>query len=189
MIITSGLPGNSSELQLEPFVIDDRGLWFDGKDDIARFSGLILHHTFSLEAWIRPHGDGAIFGVGEASHYEYSRVYYWGIEGGKILFSDLHYEEEFVCDSDLVNFYWTHVALTVQWFNEFKINEIMLWESNIVKGSHISHHMILGFPADIKQETTLGTVEDSGIFILPYRGYIFTFNVYNHALRTFQDAI
>ena len=147
--VHSGLPGDL-ELMLEPFVIDDRGLWFDGKDDMARFDGLILNHTFSIEAWIRPHGDGAIFGVGDASHYEYSRVYYWGIEEGKILFSDLHYDEDYASENDLINFYWTHVALTVQWFNEFKINEIMLWESNLVKGSHISHHMILGYPSDIK---------------------------------------
>jgi hypothetical protein len=38
----------------------ERGLYFDGTD-YMRFSSVMLHHTFSIEMWIRPDAPGVLF--------------------------------------------------------------------------------------------------------------------------------
>jgi hypothetical protein len=119
---------NHPDLALDPFVIDDRGLWFDGKDDMAEIKGLRLHHSFTLDAWIRPHGDGTIFGAGNTVHaFEYRRVYQWAIEENKLFWGDLEYSDVFFADTEITNFYWTHVAVTATWRNETKTTDIALW--------------------------------------------------------------
>jgi hypothetical protein len=116
-------------------------------------------------------------------------VYYWGIEASRLFWADMYFDETFYCESDLVSFYWTHVAVTVTWHNDEKVSAIKLWAQNDIIGQFTSHHMVLGFPGGIRQEITLGTVEDEGIFIMPYRGYIFTFNIYNKAVANFGYEI
>jgi hypothetical protein len=49
--------GGNSEVTTdsdEPVPIFKRGLWFDGVNDFLKVINFSMHHTFTIEQWIRP---------------------------------------------------------------------------------------------------------------------------------------
>ena len=45
----------------EPFILADRGAWFDGKYDLMTFTRLIPVPTPSWRFWAKPHSDGTLY--------------------------------------------------------------------------------------------------------------------------------
>jgi hypothetical protein len=46
----------------DPYITDDRGLWFDGKYTFLTIENLALHHSCTVELWIKAHcSDGTLF--------------------------------------------------------------------------------------------------------------------------------
>jgi hypothetical protein len=44
----------------DPYAVDDRGLWFDGRYNYLTISGLVFGPYQTSIFWIKPHGDGVI---------------------------------------------------------------------------------------------------------------------------------
>lgn len=61
----------------DPYLIDDRGLWFDGKYDFIVIKGLKVHHKFAMSQWVKPHGSGTLFSVSRLNDYE--KEEYWSV--------------------------------------------------------------------------------------------------------------
>ena len=49
----------------DPRPIFKRGLWFDG-DDFLNVTGLVLNHSFTIRAWVRPSSDGNLLSVNQS---------------------------------------------------------------------------------------------------------------------------
>lgn len=45
----------------EPYLVDDRGLLFDGINDYMTVKGLIVHHTFAMTFWMNPTTSGTLY--------------------------------------------------------------------------------------------------------------------------------
>lgn len=54
----------------DPYLIDDRGLWFDGKYDFIIITGLKVHTKFAMSQWAKPHGSGTLFSVSRLHDYD-----------------------------------------------------------------------------------------------------------------------
>lgn len=73
----------------DPFVSQDRGLWFDGMYSYATFEGLIVPANFELRMWIRAHGDGALFSSNRKVDDRSSEKFFaLLIDNGKLTFAD-----------------------------------------------------------------------------------------------------
>jgi hypothetical protein len=76
--------GGAREITVEyddPIVLDDRGLWFNGKAHYLSVRGLTLNHSFVMSAWLRPHGAGTLISTSsvKSNAYDYERSLYWSI--------------------------------------------------------------------------------------------------------------
>ena len=68
-----------------PYIIDDRGLWFDGKTNLAQFEGFTLHHTFTFDTWAKPHANGCFLSISNVSIPKGAYLA-WCIEDTKMVF-------------------------------------------------------------------------------------------------------
>lgn len=55
----------------DPYLSDDRGLLFDGKNDYVSVSGLMLNTSYTVSMWINPNGDGTLFNSSSRSSGEF----------------------------------------------------------------------------------------------------------------------
>jgi hypothetical protein len=45
----------------DPYLTDDRGLYFDGINDFATVRGLLIHDNFTISMWINPESSGTLY--------------------------------------------------------------------------------------------------------------------------------
>jgi hypothetical protein len=93
---TVNLYGGSSKtktvLDVDPYWFDDRGLFFDGKTNYMTSEMLVLHHSFTLAAWVRPYGSGAIYsGSKDFAEDSVERSMHWGINHDRMEFEHRQY--------------------------------------------------------------------------------------------------
>jgi len=59
----------------DPYITDDRGLWFDGKYTFLTLERLVLHHSTTLEMWIKAHcSDGTLFSSSRGTEHVQSNT-------------------------------------------------------------------------------------------------------------------
>jgi len=83
--------GGASELTIQkddPYAFDDRGLYFDGKYDYLTVKMLTLHNTFTLSAWIKPHGSGSLYSSVRNYGGDIEHSFNWGISERRLEFED-----------------------------------------------------------------------------------------------------
>lgn len=68
----------------DPYLIDDRGLWFDGKYDFIVIHGLKVHTKFAMSQWAKPHGSGTLFSVSRLHDYEKEQYWAVSVKGRKL---------------------------------------------------------------------------------------------------------
>jgi hypothetical protein len=55
----------------DPYLVDDRGVYFDGINDFLTIHDLIVHHTFAMTFWMKPESSGTLYSssmVGDHAH-------------------------------------------------------------------------------------------------------------------------
>lgn len=86
------LYGGANETKIatdyDPYLTDDRGLYFDGKGNYLTAKMLTLHHTFTINTWIRPYGNGAIFSSSKNFDSAWNKSIHWGITENRMEFED-----------------------------------------------------------------------------------------------------
>lgn len=101
----------------DPYLTDDRGLWFDGKSNYMTSQMLSLHHTFTINTWIRPYGSGAIFSSSKNFDAEWNKSLHWGITENRMEFEDRDNYFYFKTERESVDRYiWQNLAITSEWF-------------------------------------------------------------------------
>jgi hypothetical protein len=72
----------------DPFLTADRGLWFDGRYNYMSIEGLLLSHTWSIEAWTNPITSGTLFSTSRIHEHNSQIIAHIGFLGGKLEFED-----------------------------------------------------------------------------------------------------
>ena len=97
----------------DPYLSDDRGLYFDGKNDFVTLEGLMLNNNFTFAMWVKPHGDGTLFATADKNGPGY---YSFGISGYRMKFTDGFHDDTWVTDVEPVDlFLWQNLSLTFTW--------------------------------------------------------------------------
>lgn len=107
----------------DPIPIENRGLWFDGCNAYQRVLGLTLHHSFSLEFWVKNHKaqyyESNLFGTyATADANCYTSVVRFSIYDECLIFKDFR-NNIFVSSENAPNKVrekvWAHAGINVCW--------------------------------------------------------------------------
>ena len=66
----------------DPYIMDTRGLWFDGMHQFLTVKNLLINHSFKISSWVKPHGHGTIFSTTNVNETngKYNRSLFWGMD-------------------------------------------------------------------------------------------------------------
>lgn len=78
--VFGGIDQEPGELE-EPFIFEDRGVWFDGKYDLMTFVLLQMPSFLTYNFWTKVHSDGVLF-AGNMAHESSQGGYYMGVNDG-----------------------------------------------------------------------------------------------------------
>lgn len=67
-----------------PFGHNRRGLWFDGKYSVLITEGLTLYHTGTLELWVNPESEGALYSSSKSK----AESWHFGIDNDRLEFEN-----------------------------------------------------------------------------------------------------
>jgi hypothetical protein len=88
----------------DPYVVDDRGLFFDGRNDYATIQGLVLNQSYTYTLWVKPHGDGTL--VTSASR-ESGGYYAFGLSAFRTRYEDSFNGFSWMASTEFVeNYVW-----------------------------------------------------------------------------------
>jgi hypothetical protein len=65
-------------------LLDDRGLWFDGKYDFLLINNMTIRPLFGFSMWIRPQGSGTLYSVSRLNDPEKEDYFALGIKGYRL---------------------------------------------------------------------------------------------------------
>jgi hypothetical protein len=111
--------GGSREVAVEsddPLILEDRGLWFNGKHHYLSVRGLTFNHSFSLSSWLKPHGTGNLMSSSSVKQnaYDYERSLYWSIGAFSFEWADT-YHHKFTNFNAVELYEWQHAAIILTW--------------------------------------------------------------------------
>ena len=180
----------------DPYLSDDRGLYFDGKNDYVSLEGLMLNSSFTFALWVKPHGSGTLFTSADKNGPGY---YSFGISGYRLKFNDGFHDDTWLSTVEPVDlFLWQNLAVTFEW-NAGSVDEV---DSSIIgaannasytkNGAQISTYTfnyIFQDRPDFDYHHLLGANESMGSLSQYYTGYIYNIRVTNFAVTNFDDYI
>ena len=101
----------------------------------------------------------------------------------------MRFGNDFRPEHKLIEFYWTHIALTIKWENEQHVSTITLWHENESIAVFTDRHLMISF-SKLQTHTNIGgTVNQYNDIDSPYRGFIYTFRLFNYQVSEFSDVI
>jgi len=169
----------------DPFLTEDRGLWFDGKLQYLTVRGFTMHHSSTLDFWIKPHGYGTVFSAARVDDEGCDLGYELAIQGGKAKFSDKTNEYHVESEGNL-NFYeWIHLALTLDWNNSSATTDVNMFMNNESIAYAAISTMVLDVP-DGTARHILGAGERYSEICDNYRGFMWSFTAHNFPLTSFS---
>lgn len=151
----------------DPYAVDDRGLWFDGRYSYLTIKGLILYPTHSNIFWLKPHGDGTIF---SSNLVDGSDNYIVSVMGQRLTVEMTMNKYKFAPGTDFITtFVWQLLGVSAHYdeatdhteftFNRdnqdivhsnepVNLNHAILdrpgWESNKIIGGYLHHDNLRG---------------------------------------------
>jgi len=184
--------GGDSEDQssADPYAVDDRGLWFDGRYSYLTIKGLILYPTHTNIFWMKPHGDGTLF---SNNAYDGSDSYVLSIMGQRMTVETTANKFKFAPDVDFITtFVWQLTSVAAIYDEDIDHTEFSIFRD----GAAIVHsnepvnlgHAILDRPGWETNKIIGGYLHHDNLRGM-YTGYIFQFRVTSSSVEDYSDLI
>jgi hypothetical protein len=161
----------------DPFISSDRGAWFDGMYTYATFENLILPESFEIRAWIRAHGDGALFSSSSSDDDRSAEKFIaLLIDNGTLTFVDTQSGIYFEAAQKVKNYWWHYVEVHVSFVLltgttvQFVIDSVPETTSLAVNERVVDNH-------DGKSVHRMGVMEFREHNENYYKGYIWSFEL------------
>jgi hypothetical protein len=165
-------------------MVDDRGLLFDGINDYATMEGLLLNQSYTLNFWIKPHGDGTLFASTDrksAGHYSF------GISGFRTRYEDSFNDVVWTAGAELIeNYTWQNVAISADWATGH--TELKVYKNGYFVDSTTTAFATLD-RQDYEYHHLLGANAKGGNLYDFYAGFIWSFRASNRAVANFNDVV
>jgi hypothetical protein len=120
----------------DPYPTDDRGLWFDGKYTFLTLEQMVLHHSSTVEIWLKAHcSDGTLFSSTRVNDVIWrDSNFHISISDGHLEFADTFRYIQLQDDAILDVYFWIHVAYTLEWNQTSGLTRVALFSNaSIVK--------------------------------------------------------
>ncbi|MEE4247710.1 MAG: hypothetical protein V2I33_20090 [Kangiellaceae bacterium] len=100
----------------DPYLIEERGLWFDGNRQFLTIKSLVINHDFTMSMWIKPHGSGAIFSSSDEMEktYKFNRSLHLSVQAYSFEWAD-NYHNDYQHFGSVSLYEWQHIALSAKW--------------------------------------------------------------------------
>jgi hypothetical protein len=122
----------------DPYAVDDRGLWFDGRYSYLTIKGLTLFVTNTNIFWTKPHGDGTLFSNTIINGRYGHDIYIISIKGTSIQIDLTGPNWTFLPDADIVtSFLWQNLAVSAKWDEDLNETEFKIYRDNAILASAI----------------------------------------------------
>lgn len=171
----------------DPYLIDDRGLWFDGKYDFIIVKGLKVHTKFSTSQWVKPHGSGTLFSVSQLEDYETEQYWAISIKGRKLQFKNTFKDYQFTTANDEVEYYaWQHVGFsTVPQADEQGAITNSFYVNGGLCDTAVTETFYQSIVSDVTDDymTLIGGYERANVIRGLYQG-----NIYNFFMESNQSS-
>jgi len=115
----------------DPFILDDRGLWFNGTSHYLSVRGLTLNHSMALSSWLKPFGAGTLISTSSVkqSAYDYERSLFWSLGAYSFEWGDTYHHSH--TNFNAVNLYeWQHSSVELIW-EQGNQHTIMTFSKNL----------------------------------------------------------
>ena len=179
----------SAEIEeYDPYIIEDRGLWFDGQQQYNTIKNLTLSHDFTISSWIKPHGTGAIFSSSDLMEksYKFNRSLYLSAMASSYEWTDSYHNSNL--DFAEVHLYeWQHISLMIGWDQNSQQSKVS-FGLNGVREETTTNHVTLDFP---ENNHVMGAMVKDDLRTSFYKGFIYSFRVYQGLVKdsTFAHEI
>jgi hypothetical protein len=182
------LKGIDSIPDSQPTIIDDRGIWLDGKGNILQMSDVVYHHSYSVDFWTKPHSDGTLLSI-NFDRLDATNGLVLCLKDFVFQLEDLRFGDLFAAERKLVEFYWTYLALSVKWENERRRSTVALYIENARVENLVSGHLICSFVSSHTFTTLGATLTEVNTLHNQFRGFFYTFRVLNYCAIDFSSMI
>lgn len=99
----------------EPYLVDDRGLFFDGINDFMTVKGLIVHHTFAMTFWMNPSTSGTLYSSATINDDKFEQFWAIRLEGKRVNFVDATNNFDVLSKEIFYLSEWQHMGFTAKW--------------------------------------------------------------------------
>jgi hypothetical protein len=89
----------------DPYLLDDRGLWFDGKYDFLLLKNLQIEMDFVYSLWIKPHGSGTLYSVSRLNDPGEENFFAFGLKGRKFNIKKTSTQVDWTTSEDVFTYY------------------------------------------------------------------------------------
>jgi hypothetical protein len=168
----------------DPYVVDDRGLWFDGRKTFATLEGLVLNQSYTYTMWVKPHGDGSLATVASKESDGY---YVFGLAAFRARYADNFNRFVWNTSVEIVeNSVWQNLALAVGWTGA--TSDIKVYKNGLFVDGTTSPYVTVDRP-DYAHHHLLGANEVGNALFDYYTGYMYALRVSNTAVSVFDDYV
>lgn len=174
----------------DPYAVDDRGLWFDGRYSYLTVKGLVLYPTHTNIMWLKPHGDGSLF---SNNRYDGGDSYILSIIGQRMTVEKTEQNYKFAPDVDFITtFVWQLTSVVAKYTEANDETVFSLYRD----GAAIVHsnepvnlgHAILDRPGWETNKIIGGYLHHDNLRGM-YCGYIFQWRITSDEVTDYSDLI
>lgn len=121
----------------DPYLLDDRGLWFDGKYDFLLINNMTIRPLFGFSMWIRPQGSGTLYSVSRLNDPEKEDYFALGIKGYRLNLKVTQSSYEFTTDDAISYYDWqiVHFVNTLETSVTPQMHAYKFYVNEAVKGT------------------------------------------------------
>jgi hypothetical protein len=121
----------------DPYLLDDRGLWFDGKYDFLLFKNLTVRPLFGFSMWVKPQGSGTFYSISRLNDPEKEDYFAVGIKGYRLNLKVTQASYEYTTDDCIRFFDWqiVHVVNTLETSVTPQMHAYKIYVNEVEKGT------------------------------------------------------
>lgn len=161
----------------DPYIMDSRGLWFDGMHQFLTVKSLLINHSFKISSWVKPHGAGTIFSTTNVNETngKYNRSLFWGMDEETFRWADT-YHHSYTNFGEVQLFDWQYVDLVMEWDQAVGMSEVTFSKNNVETELKEIQYITLDFPESFH---IIGGIRKETEVKEYYKGFMFSFKLFN----------
>lgn len=122
----------SGDAANNPLVIYRRGVYFDGVSKFLELTGFYLHHSFTLELWIRVHNNASVFSISKLIDGSDDHLTLGLVPTDRLNFKYAPATYDLIdTNTSLSKFKWHYIVTSVSWNRENYVSTVTILNDTV----------------------------------------------------------